>query len=210
MNRAIKLPAQISWFHRQRDDHGQLQHTVGKEVFRAGWESSVILDQHCWMELAFLTEHLVKFNGKLIPVSRTGAKTVLHQEVCSFIKEVCYSDTLLPNLFISGSSDSTAFIFFKDQFIQSQDFEFDEKERNVSSGHRELLATLKFLENCKSQKVTFSSPFIYWQTDSKNNFIFLSRQPSIQQYIVKIKFLEQELNHTNKEQVFSIHGQVGC
>ena len=106
----------------------QLQHTMGKAVFRAGWESSVILDQHCRTELAFLKEHLVQFNGKLIPVSKTGAKTVLHQEVCSFIKEVCYSDTLLSNLYISDSSDSTAFIFSKDQFIQLQEFKFDEEE----------------------------------------------------------------------------------
>ena len=201
------LATVLGKIHSLRRSHGtivsvmtrQIQHTVGKEVFRAGWDSSVILDQHCREELVFLKEHLVKFNGKLIPVSRTGAKTVLHQEVCSFIKEVCYSDTLLPNLFISDSSDSTAFIFFKDKFVQSQDFELDEKERNVSSGHRELLATLKFLEHCKSQKVKFSSPIIYWQTDSKNTFIFLSkgsRQPSIQQDIVKIKFLEQELNIT--------------
>ena len=131
---------------------------MGKAVFRVGWESSIILDQHCWMELVFLKECLVQFIEKLIPVSKTGAKTVLHQEVCSFIKEVCYSDTLLPNLFILDSSDSTAFIFFKDQFVQSQDFEFGEEERNMSLGRRELLATLKFLENCKSRKITFSFP----------------------------------------------------
>ena len=129
----------------------QLQHTMGKAVFRAGWESSVILDQHCRTELAFLKEHLVQINGKLIPVSKTGAKTVLHQDVC-------YSDTLLSNLYISDSSDSTAFIFSKDQFIQLQEFKFDEEEWNVSSGHREPLATLKFLENANLGKSFYRYP----------------------------------------------------
>ena len=91
-------------------------------------------------------------------------------------------------------------MFFKDKFIQTKDFKFDAEERDLSSGHRELLATLTFLEDCKQNKVKFSSPIVYWQTDSKNNFIFLSlgsRKPRIQQDIVTINIFGREPNEVN-------------
>lgn len=176
-----------------------IQHIVGKEVFRAGWESSTKLDVHCKRELEFLQEHLIKFNGKPIPVTKEGAKTVDHQEISKFIQQVCYSDSILPDLIISDASDSHAFIFYKDSFIRSREFEFDEEEKTLSSGHRELLATSKFLQHCKETGIKFNSSIVYWQTDSKNNFSFLSkgsRKSRIQQDIVKIKFLEMELGIT--------------
>ncbi len=145
-----------------------IQHVVGKEVFKAGWESQVKLDEHCKRELEFLQEHLSKFNGKLIPVTKEGAKTVGYQEISSFIQEVCNSDKILPGLIVSDASDSHAFIFLKDKFMQVQEFEFDE-EKTLSSGHRELLATVKFLEHCKKDNVNFKSSIVYWQRDSKNN-----------------------------------------
>ena len=65
--------------------------------------------------------------------------------------------------------------------------------------HKELLATLKFMKHCKETKTKFNSSIICWQTDSKNNFSFLSkgsRKPRIQEDIVKIKYLELELGIT--------------
>ena len=202
-----ELAVLLGKIHSLNKSHGSIvsvmtrhiQHVVGKEVFKAGWESSVKLDSHCKRELDFLQEHLFKFNGKLIPGTKEGARTVGHQEISKFIQQVCYSEKILPDLIISDASDSHAFIFYKDSFIRSQEFEFDEEERNLSSGHRELLATLKFLQHCKETKVKFSSSIVYWQTDSKNNFTFLSkgsRKSRIQQDIVKIKFLEMELDIT--------------
>ena len=205
--RVKELAVLLGKIHSLSRSHGSIvsvmtrhiQHVVGKEVFKAGWDSFVKLDEHCKRELEFLQEHLFKFNGKLIPVTKEGAKTVGHQEISSFIQQVCGSDIILPELIVSDASDSHAFIFHKDKFIQAQEFEFDEEERTLSSGHRELLATVKFLEHCKKENIKFKSSIVYWQTDSKNNFSFLSkgsRKPMIQQDVVKVKFLELELGIT--------------
>ena len=205
--RVRELASILGKIHSLSRSHGAIvsvmtrhtQHVVGKQVFKNGWESSISLDEHCRTELSFLRDNLIKFNGKLIPVTKEANKTVGHQEVSHFIKQVCYSEELLPDLVVSDASESHAFVFHKDQFIKVQDFEFDEYETTLSSGHRELLATLKYLEHCKKTKFQFTSPIIYWQTDSKNNFSFLtkgSRKPRIQKDIVKIKFLELEMGIT--------------
>jgi len=176
-----------------------LQHIIGKKVFQEGWSSSVYLDSHCKRELSFLADHLIKFNGKLIPVSKTGDRTIQHEEICQYLNEICFSDKDVPNLIVSDASDRSAFVYHSNEFIQMYDYEFDEVETSLSSGHRELLATLKFLKECKENGTKFSSTIIYWQTDSKNNFIFLSRgsrQPKIQSDVVSIKVLERELGIT--------------
>ena len=100
---------------------------------------------------------------------------VCYEEISQLIQRICYSEEMVSNLIISDASDTTAFVFLKDKFVQTKEFEFDAEERDLSSSHRELLATLKFLEDCKQNRVKFSSSMVYWQTDSKNNFIFLSR-----------------------------------
>ena len=138
-----------------------LQHIVGKKVFQDGWSSSVYLDAHCKRELSFLADHLIKFNGKLIPVSKTGERTIQHKEICHYLKKICYSDKDVSNLIVSDASDKCAFVYYCNEFVQTHDYEFDEVENSLSSGHRELLATKKFLEECKENKTKFSSTIIY-------------------------------------------------
>ena len=204
---ARELASVLGNIHSLNRSHGSIvsvmtrhiQHVVGREVFYNGWTTQVSLDSRCRRELAFLQEHLIAFNGKLIPASKAGARVVCYEEISQLIQLICYSEEMVSNLIISDASDTTAFVFLKDKFVQTKEFEFDAEEQDLSSGHRELLATLKFLEDCKQNKVKFSSSIVYWQTDSKNNFIFLSRgsrKSRIQQDVVSIKFLERELGIT--------------
>ena len=204
---ARELASLLGKIHSLSRSHGSivsimtrnLQHLVGKTVVLEGWSSFVQLDEHCIRELSFLADNLIQFNGKLIPVSKTADRTVTHKEIDTILKQICYSDTNVPNLIVSDASDKHAFVYKADEFVQVCDFEFDDVETDLSSGHRELLAVLKFLQDCKDKRVHFKSTLIYWQTDSKNNFIFLSRgsrKPYIQSDIVSIKFLEKDLGIT--------------
>ena len=56
------------------------------------------------------------------------------------------------NLFVSDASESSAFIFYSGDFHLVNDFEFDNFEKNTSSGHRELLAVVKTLETKTMEK----------------------------------------------------------
>lgn len=173
-----------------------VQHVVGKQVYKEGWESSMILDEQCKRELKFLEDHLIEFNGKLIPISKTGDRTIVHEEIDRKIQKICYTDSIVKDLVVSDASDKHAFVYKNDDFTEIHDFEFDDVETTLASGHRELLAVLKYLEECKKCNKSFSSNLVYWQTDSKNNFIFLSRgsrQPRIQKDVVSVKLLERDL-----------------
>ena len=117
--RVRELASLLGKIHSLSRSHGSIvsvmtrhtQHVVGKQVFKNGWESSISLDEHCRTELSFLQDNLIKFNGKLIPVTKEANKTVGHQEVSHFIKQVCYSEELLPDLVVSDASESYAFVF---------------------------------------------------------------------------------------------------
>ena len=182
---AQELASTLGKLHSLHKSHGSivsimthhLQHLVGKQVFSEGWAARIFLGDHCRRELLFLQEHLISFNGKLIPASKTGAKVISYEEISKLVQRVCYSEDLISNLVISDTSFTTVFMFFKDKFIQTKDFKFDAEERDLSSGHRELLATLTFLEDCKQNKVKFSSPIVYWQTDSQKNLFFCCEDP---------------------------------
>ena len=137
---ARKLASVLGKIHSLNRSHGSIvsvmtrhiQHVVGREVFYNGWTTQVSLDSRCRRELAFLQEHLIAFNGKLIPASKSGARVVCYEEISQLIQRICYSEEMVSNLIISDASDTTAFVFLKDKFVQTKEFEFDAEERDLS------------------------------------------------------------------------------
>ena len=72
-------------------------------------------------------------------------------------------------------------------------------EVNTSSGHRECLAVIKTLSDENNSHFFKRLPKrrIFWHTDSKNNYIFMTRgskKPVIQRNVVKLKVLEKMLD----------------
>ncbi|MFN9900689.1 MAG: hypothetical protein ACK55Z_18295, partial [bacterium] len=64
-----------------------------------------------------------------------------------------------------------------------KDFEFSDSEKSASSGFRELLAVKKTLEAEPEQFREHAGGVVFWQTDSKNCYSFLtkgSRIPEVQ------------------------------
>ena len=102
------------------------------------------------------------------------------------------------NLFVSDASDSHVFVFRADgRFQLVREFELEGCERSASSGFRELLAVHKTLESEKDQFREFAGGVVYWQTDSKNCYSFLtkgSRIPSVQSLVMDIKYCERKLD----------------
>ena len=98
---------------------------------------------------------------------------------------------------MDASNEKVCFLYHGD-IITVSEYEFTLTEQNYSSAHRELLALFSFLTYCKDMNQKFSSPFIFWQTDNSAVYYFLtkgSRNLEIQNTILKIKYLELELNH---------------
>ena len=78
-----------------------------------------------------------------------------------------------------------------------REFELSEEESSASSGLRELLAVHKTLESDPGQFSEFSGGIVYWQTDSKNCYSYLtkgSRLPAVQKLVMDIKHRERKLD----------------
>ena len=175
------------------------QHKLGKEVLERGWETLIELNKDCFNELIFLKQQLFVTNGQFIRNSLSAGKIIELEEVKKIVEIISNTSEKVDNLFVSDASESSAFIFYSGDFHLVNDFEFDNFEKNTSSGHRELLAVVKTLENEENEEVfkNLKSRRIYWQTDSKNNFIFMSRgskKPDIQRDVIKFKLLEKKLD----------------
>jgi hypothetical protein len=90
------------------------------------------------------------------------------------------------------------FVFKADgRFQYVREFELSDTEKKESSGFRELCAVRKALEEDPAQFKEFAGGVIYWQTDSKNCYSFLtkgSRIPKIQDLVMDIKLRERRLD----------------
>ena len=170
------------------------QHGLGVAVINRGWETNVFLEEDAREELSFLRENLEDFNGH--PIKHAKTPGAVYNGIKERITDIESTTDLKTNLFVSDASETHSFIYFHDEIIKVLDFEFDEEERNFSSGHRELLSILKTLsaeaENLRGNR----HKIVYWQTDSKNAFNFLtkgSRKKRIQKDILQIKKLEKQI-----------------
>ena len=115
------------------------------------------------------------------------------------VKIIETTETKVENLMVSDASETSAFVYHDGQVELITDHEFDNSEKSTSSGHRELLAVIKTLESEQNSSffINLNNRRLYWQTDSKNSFIFMSRGsrvPSIQKDVFKLKKLEKRLN----------------
>jgi hypothetical protein len=174
------------------------QHLLGVNVLDRGWQSTVQLTFEAVRELSFLADRLVELNGQHIFSSEARTKIFELSETDRLVSLVKLTDEQMPNLFVSDASDSHAFIYKADGHFQTvMDFEFSDKESLASSGFRELLAVQKALQAEPGQFREFKGGTIFWQTDSKNCYSFLSRGsriPEVQRLVMDIKCRERKLD----------------
>ena len=95
----------------------------------------------------------------------------------------------------SDASDTHSYLYEMDKFTFVHEFKFIKEESNASSGYRELLSVIKFIESYQKDKFT-NQTVIYWLTDSQNLYSFLkkgSRKLYIQKEILKVKKFEADM-----------------
>ena len=190
-----------------RRSHGSLvgimsrstQHQLGKFVTENDWKTGLVLNNLCFDELNALKNELKTSNGQFIQNSYSAGKVFELEEVSRMVKTIETTETKVENLMVSDASETSALMYHEGQVQLVNDHEFDNFEKSTSSGHRELLAVIKTLESEQNSSffTSLNNRRIYWQTDSKNSFIFMSRGsrvPSIQKDVFKLKTLEKRLN----------------
>ena len=128
-------------------------------------------------ELNALKNELKTSNGQFIQNSYSAGKVFELEEVSRMVKTIETTETKGENLMVSDASETSAFVYHDGQVQLVNDHEFDNFEKSTSSGHRELLAVIKTLESEQNSFffTSLNNRRIYWQTDSKNSFILMSR-----------------------------------
>jgi hypothetical protein len=174
------------------------QHDLGVHTLWQGWDGFLWLSVAAVSELRFLLDILHDCNGQYIFSAATLSHVVQLSDMRERVAHISATAENLDNLYVSDASESHAFIYKADgSFDYVREFEFDEEQAKGGSGHRELLAiklSLTLDEHEFSKNVATK---IYWQTDSKNCFNFLtrgSRRSAIQKDVLAIKKLEKKLN----------------
>jgi len=143
-----------------------------------------------------LRTHLPHFNGQFIAHKDEGGalEGCRIKQYCDLVRNF---EGPLQNVFVSDASDSAAFVYSADgTFEFTRDFVFDLDEARASSGLRELLAVRHAWTFDQLFFEKFRGQLLYWQTDSQNCAIFLtrgSRKPVIQDIVLEIKLLEKQL-----------------
>ena len=181
------------------NSHGQFiavvsrncNHSLGKEVCRSGWESQLWVTIDMITELDLCVQNIFCLNGQ--PLIR-------EQEVVSVIKPTQVKfmleglDPLDKNrekqIFVSDSSESKAFWFKAGDCRLVDEYLFDQTQKDLSSGFRELISVSKAFEVYSSYFSSLRGSMIIWLTDSTSLVSFLekgSRIPAIQQEVIKIK-----------------------
>jgi hypothetical protein len=145
-----------------------------------------------------LTGQLQGLNGQHISTAQARSKVFELSETDRLTHLIKTTGENLNNLFVSDASDSQAFVFKADgHFSLVKDFEFSDSEKSASSGFRELLAVKKTLEAEPEQFREHAGGVVFWQTDSKNCYSFLtkgSRIPEVQDVVFDIKRRERNLD----------------
>jgi hypothetical protein len=203
---ALEMAKLLGKLNSMRRSHGPglgvltrtCQHLLGASVEEAGWQTEVQLTYEAVRELTMLVDCLESLNGQHIFSTDARSKIFELSETDRLTQLIRTTDEQLQNLFVSDASDSHVFIYRADgtfQFVK--EFEFTETESSASSGYRELLAVQKTLESDPGQFAEFSGGVVYWQTDSKNCYSFLSRGSrvtDVQSLVMDIKHRERKLD----------------
>ncbi len=182
--------------------HGSIVNIIPRNCYNELGHAVLAKDWYCKVqfvhglyELEFLSQHLNRYNGKAIMNSRASSMTISQREVANVLNSAVPVEGLL----ISDASNDRVFTLYHGDIIEMSNYEFNPDERKLSSGRRELLAIVTFLEYNHSIKKQFSNNIIYWETDSTVCFYYLthgSRKQVVQSLIIRLKNLEFELNVT--------------
>ena len=174
------------------------QNTLGKAVLDGrvlddpNWEVNVQVDASAMEELTLCRNIIAGKNGYDIP-SRTETLTIncADQVVTKSGKIVEEQHELM----VSDASDRVAFVYEANKWGIVKEFVFDKGERSISSGHRELKAIVKTIEQ-HADFLAKGAKKIYWATDSRNVCAFLnkgSRKADIQKDVIDIKLAERSM-----------------
>ena len=175
------------------------EHMVGKRVMHRGmeeepdWNVAVLIDQQMAQEMIFIKNHLEEWNGYPIPSDKTVH--IFNINGSQFRQsEPWPSNKRTFQVMVSDASEQAAFIYEADAFKLVEEYAFNEQERGLSSGARELQAVMKAL-TYRPDYFVANPGRVYWITDSKNIYYFLkkgSRKSHIQKMVIDIKILEKK------------------
>ena len=144
------------------------QNLLGKAVVCFGWDCILYLDAQAHVELKYLLDNLLYFNGTMIFNAPGAGKIIEHKTILSNITAVKNEEMITAPMLISDTSDKYSYIFSKGEVKLVEEFSFNITEQGFSSGHRELLGLLKALQLCPDYFQTFHNTILYWQTDFRN------------------------------------------
>jgi hypothetical protein len=175
------------------------QHT---EVY--GWKGQIELSESAKRELNFMVATIREKNGCPIKSS------MLEVKIESIIPNPVVVGETIPNhikgqkILVSDASDVKAFVYDLSQGdVTVLTANFNEHQRALSSGARELLA-ISFTLKQWAHQGNVSNMNIYWLTDSQNVVSFIkrgSRKPEIQDVLFELV----ELAHKLKINIEPIH-----
>lgn len=202
--KAREVAQVLGKIHSLHTSHGNVvymcrsaQQALGRAVMREDWDTSLYMDGRVAQEFKYILNNLNYFNGKIIARAPGASLIVEHTAMVNALARIKEGDVIQEPVFVSDASEEVAYIFAKNNISVALDFVFTEKERDYSSGHRELLAILKTLQSQLDYFRGFQGQKIYWQTDSQNTVIFLtkgSRKEKIHKDVLKIKTIERMLD----------------
>ena len=172
------------------------QHALSKQVFRHGWFSFMLLDTAVVREFQFVITILDVYNGQYIYSAITATHVFELADVQNRIDIVKNSEQSLPLLYVALTDEAHSFVYLADgtfSFVQEHTFE---DQQSMGSGHREIRTVIQTLNTEKLFLSQLAPAKIFWQTDSRNCYLFLSkgsRNPAIQSDIVMIKSIERDM-----------------
>ncbi len=169
---------------------------IAEHTEEFGWRGSTHKSPSMTAELEFFLAHLESRNGT--PIKN---KQLEYRLETIIPRPVAKSHTLANHIpgdqvIVSDSSEFKAFVYNLSQGGKTEFIGFfDDHQKQMSSGARELLAVCQTLQHWHTQGQMFNKN-LYWATDSENVVHFLkkgSRKPDIQNIVFKIVVLLSDM-----------------
>jgi hypothetical protein len=175
---------------------------LDEAVRQRGWGTRLVMSEEATNGMKFFLENCHKFDNSPIRSTATEISVVsIIGPPSSFMKQsfvANHTRTKEEKIWASDASGfATCAYSIKGEHLYYRGV-LNESERELSSGHRELLAvtkTLKYYERTGVSSGKASN--IYWLTDSQNMAVFLTKgsgKKHIQNEVFRIMVLCQRLN----------------
>ena len=221
INSGFKALGQISRVY-LRSSFTTLSHAVLSYDYTTGsyfppdWDQHIVINNDIGRELNALKNVLHQINGQPILTSKSGITlNKLLEKVSNKSNKSITSEPKLGNpkprsglicpslnnyevqVFASDSSQSTEFAFNVQDPGQVHFAEMSERDRESSSGHRELKSILNCLKAHPEFFQSKSPAKVYWLIDSQNVYSWLtrgSRKVEVQNDVVQILAKLRQLN----------------